>query len=821
MGKKRKVTEKKKLKDVEISAEKATTKIDLFGEEKIADWMKCGIAVVVLWMCALLIFNNFIFADNHFNLSGDNLSAAAIARMGQDFQKEGQVPNWCPYIFCGMPLVGSLIYVNHYYWAFYPVIKTFFSIIFLGSDFGWLFIHFMIAGLGIFCLLKYLRVNWVFSLLFGILFAYNQTMVVYADVGHGSKVMTMAYLPWLLYFIIRLYENPRLLWFAWLAFFFGWQLRAQHVQIVYYGVMMMGLYAIYAFIAGGKAEIGKNVKSTLLLSAAGFIGLCFAAPVYLQILEYNPHIIRGGGGAGSAAWDYATQWSFHPLESLTYIFPSFFGFGRETYWGFMPFTDMPYYWGGLVLLFAPWAVVYKRDRLTWYLVILAAAAWIVSFGNFLPVLYWPLYELLPYFDKFRVPSLIQILVFLPAVILAGRGLQVILEKVNADAEKRQLIGRIILRVGIILAISCVVLLILQGAMRQSLIRWALAMQPRLQAQGAQAAMSLFTGDILRLLVLGGMIYGSIFLILNKKYNYTLIAIPVALFLILETYTFDKKLIRPGTPKEAVEQYLAADDVVQFLKKDEAPFRFYHLTGGKHPNWYMPHRLESISGYSATRMKIYQEAVDSVGLNNPALLKLMNVRYLISDRPITHGDLEEVFVGQRERVYHYKRELPRAFLVDQAVRAASPSEVFDLYRSGTFDFSQAAVLEEPHGLSVPLVRALRLDKGSTGSVTWVSRTPDYLALDVESSGRQLLFLSEVYYPSGWKASLDGVDTPILKTNFLFRGVEIPAGKHRVELSFKPKSLVIGNVLQYIALTIILAIFALTIIHLLRSPAAKRT
>lgn len=810
MGKK-KSTIKKKTKAAASITEKPSKKIDLFGDERFADWTKCVIAVVVLWICTLIIFNNFILENNHFNLSGDNLSAAAIARMGENFQKESKVPNWCPYIYCGMPLVGSLIYVNHYCWAFYPVIKSLLSTLFLGSDFGWLFIHFMTAGFGIFWLLKHLRVNWVISLLFGILFAYNQTMVVYADVGHGSKVMTIAYLPWLLYFTIRLYENPRLLWMAGLAFLFGWQLRAQHVQIAYYGVMMMGLYAIYAIIAGGKEEFGKNVKSTLLLAAAGFIGLCFAAPVYLQVLEYNPYIIRGGGGGG-AAWDYATQWSFHPLESLTYIFPSFFGFGRETYWGFMPFTDMPYYWGALVLLFAPWAFVYKRDRLTWYLVILAAAAWIVSFGRFLPVLYWPLYEFLPYFDKFRVPSLIQILVFLPVIILAGRGMQAILEKVNASAEERQLVGRKIFNVGIVLVVACIILLILQAAARQSLILRILTMQPRLQTQGAQTAMNLLTWDILRLIVLGGMLYGSIFLILNKKYHYLLIAVPIALFLILENSSFARKLIRPGTPKEKVEQYLAADDVVKFLKKDETPFRFYHLTGGKHPNWYMPHHLESISGYSATRMKIYQQAIDSIGLNNPNLLRLMNVRYFISDRPIAHGDLEEVFVGQRERVYHYKRELPRAFLVDQAVTASSASEVFDVYRGGAFDFSRMAILERP--LLAPL------DRGSTGSVTWVARKPDYLALDVESSGLQLLFLSEVYYPSGWRASLDGADSPILKTDFMFRGVEIPAGKHRLELSFRPKTLAVGNVLQYFALIIILLTFTWAIIGGLRSRGAKQ-
>lgn len=788
MSKQKKSTARDKQPEAKLS------KTDFFGQESLSIWMKSGIAVLVLWLCCLLVFQNFIFTDNHFNLSGDNLSAAAIARMGMDYQNVGNVPNWCPYIFCGVPMVGSLLYVNHYYWAFWNPIRDILSAIFLGSDFGWLFIHYIIAGFGIFWLLHNRRVNWAIALLCGILFTYNHAMVVFADVGHGSKVMTIAYLPWILFFTIRLFERPRVLWAIWFAFFFGWQLRAQHVQIVYYGIMMMGLYVIFAYLTGGKEEIKKNIKATALLFTSGLIGLAFAAPVYLQILEYNPFIIRGGGGAGSAAWDYATQWSFHPLESLTYIFPSFFGFGRETYWGYMPFTDMPLYWGGLVLLFAPWAVVLKRDRLTWFLIVLAAAAWIVSFGRFLPILYWPLYEFLPYFEKFRVPSLIQVLVLLPAVLLAGRGLQGIFERISNADKNAMTLGRRMLRIGVIIAVSCVVLLILQAALRQSWLGWILSRQPRLQVQGAQMALGLLTVDMVRLLILGALTFGTVFLVINKKYSYLVLVIPIVLYLAFETFSFDKKVIRPATPQSTVEHYLASDDVVKFLQQDNTPFRIHNLTGGRHPNWYMPHHLESIHGYSATKMKIYQEAIDSLGLGNPNLLKLMNVRYFISDRPISHPDLEEVFAGQRERVYRYKQELPRAFLVNRAVQAASESEVFNLYRQGEFNFGQTAVLEEP--LSSPL------EPEATGSVTWVSRAPDKMVMEVETSGRQLLFLSEVYYPSGWKATVDGADTPILKCNFMFRGVEVPAGNHRIELSFAPQSLGRGKWLNLIAWIIIL-------------------
>ncbi|TKJ40324.1 hypothetical protein CEE37_08335 [candidate division LCP-89 bacterium B3_LCP] len=785
---------KKKSKKSEQATSEAVLTEDLFREQTLSPWIKNVIVLGVLWLASIIIFSNFIFHDNHFNLSSDNLSAAAIVRMGMDFQEAGDVPNWCPYIFCGMPTVGGLLYVNHFYWAFWSGIHGLLSLLFFGSDFGWMFFHLVGAGFGIYWLLKYFRINWVVALVCGLLFAYNHTMVVFADVGHGSKVMTIAYLPWLLYFTIRLFKDPKLHWMALLAFFFGWQLRAQHVQIVYYGVLMMGLYMLYSLFSGGTRELKNNFKATLMLVAGGLIGLCLAAPVYLQVLEFNPLSTRGGGGIGTSAWDYATQWSFHPLESLTYIFPSFFGFGRDTYWGYMPFTDMPLYWGGLVLLFAPWAIVLKRDKLTWFLLILAGAAWLVSFGKHLPILYWVLYEVFPYFNKFRVPTLIQVLVLLPMVILAGRGLQGIIEYFSASEEKRKELGRKFLIAGGIVAGICLLLLIVKAGMQTTFLGWISASKPHLQGTGAATALGLLTVDAVKLLLLGGISYGSIYFILVKKQTPYLLLLPVVLFLFFETYSYSSKLIRPGTHKNAVEGYLSADETVKFLQKDKDPFRVYPMGRGRHPNWFMPHHIESIMGYSGARLGIYQEMVDSLGYNNPNLFKLMNVRYFISDRLINHDEFEEVFTGKKERIYRYKSEFPRAFLVNRTVATDNKSEIFSLLRSPSFDFSKAAIIEE--NLSQPL------DTSATGMVTFVEKSPDKIVMDVSTTGRQLLFISEVYYPSGWKATVDGDETHVYRCNFAFRGIEIPAGDHRVELTYAPSLAGSGTLLSWFAVLVII-------------------
>jgi len=763
--------------------------------ESLPAGVKVGLALLAVWILALLIFPEIILNGYNFVMGGDNLAAAPIARMGEKFAEQGQVPDWVPYILGGMPLVGSLTYANHYYPGFF--LGDLLGFIFFGSSYAWLFLHYLLAGLGVFLVLRELKVHWALAALCGLLFAYNPPMVVYADVGHGSKLMTMAYLPWVLLFTKRLFDRPTLDRAALLALTFGLQLLALHVQIAYYGAMIMGLYAVYSLIAGGKAELGRNLRATGLLAAAGLLGFFVSSPLYLQVQEYSQYSIRGGGATGGASWDYATQWSFHPLETLTYIFPSFFGFGGREYWGFMPFTDMPYYWGGVALLFAPWALALTRNRVTIFLLVLALLAWAASWGKFLPVLYWPLFEFLPYFNKFRVPSLLQILVLLPMVILAGKGLQAVWEAAAGREDRAQRLGQKFLLAGGVIAGVCLLLLILSPMLKSVFTGWISGAREHLQGPAADASFALFTGDLLRLILLTAVLYGSAWAVLKLRWPRTLLIAAVALAAGAELYHFDRRLIHP-TPPEQLENYLQANDVVRFLQGQSEPFRIFPFTdlnpqtAVHNPNWYMPHQIESIIGYTGAKMRLYQEMVDSIGYGNPNFLRLMNTRYLVSSRPLAQEGFEEVFAGRQEHVYRFAEAFPRAFLVNRAVQVGSPQEALRLYR-GEFDFATTAALEAP--LSAPL------EENATGQVRWIEKRPDYLALEVETTGRQLLTLSEVYYPSGWTATLNGQEVPILKTNYFLRGVEIPAGTHRLEMRFVPESKGLGNTLKWIALVLI--------------------
>ena len=250
-------------------------------------------------------------------------------------------------------------------------------------------------------------------------------MIVY---GHGSQIMTAAYIPWVMWMTIKIMERPSFINTGLLAILLGFQLQRAHVQIAYYTWMLSGAYALYFLIIHIKDIKARNRS---LMGFGSFLGAAvlvrrLAMLIYLPSLEYTPYSIRGGGPSGGADYNYATSWSFSPKELLTFIIPSAFGFGGQTYWGNMPFTDYPNYMGIVILVLAAIGFVHRRDPLMWFLLGTSILAIFISFGKNMNIIYDLFYSFFPYFNKFRVPAMILILVQFNFSVMAALGLNYLL-----------------------------------------------------------------------------------------------------------------------------------------------------------------------------------------------------------------------------------------------------------------------------------------------------------------------------------------------------------------------------------------------------------
>ena len=294
------------------------------------------------FLAVAILFYPVIFQNNTFG-SGDTLNPYAINHILDIYKdKIGQWPLWQPWIFSGMPTVEAFTYINQLYIP--TTILTWLGF----SDNGIQFIHLIFSAMGMYLLMKQFKMNSLISFSISLLWMLNPFLITMIVFGHGSQMMTAAYIPWIIYAINNLYRNTSLRNALILALLIGLQLQRGHIQIAYYSWMLFGAYFLYHDCYYIKNKV-INYKYVISFVVACIIGFLLSSHIYYPSLEYTSESIRSGGMLG---YDYATNWSMHPKELMTYLFPYYYGFGGENYSGFMPFTDYPNYVGFFVLLFA-------------------------------------------------------------------------------------------------------------------------------------------------------------------------------------------------------------------------------------------------------------------------------------------------------------------------------------------------------------------------------------------------------------------------------------------------------------------------------------
>src|SRR5207249_321370 len=190
-------------------------------------------------------------------------------------------------------------------------------------------------------------------------------------------------------------------------------------------------------------------------------------------------------------------WSFHPREILTFVIPSMFGFGGSTYWGSMPFTDYPNYMGIVALALAIYGALSWRGGVRWYLLALAGFALLMSFGKHFQPLYSLLYYHLPFFNKFRVPVMVLVLVQFATAALAAFGLTRALERPATAKEKDRDPGAPWIRAAWISAASGIAVVALLHAASGALVSGATRARPHFTADLARQALDMASLDAIK------------------------------------------------------------------------------------------------------------------------------------------------------------------------------------------------------------------------------------------------------------------------------------------------------------------------------------
>ncbi|MEE9163056.1 MAG: hypothetical protein V3U35_08835, partial [Candidatus Neomarinimicrobiota bacterium] len=463
-------------------------------------------ALVVLFAVGVALYNKPLSGGYVFT-GPDALAPAATTAGIKALEAEtGELPLWMPWLFSGMPTIHSFTYLSILYLPnailrlVTPILPAFSSSL----------LHLIFAGFGCFLLVRRLGGSFAAGLLSGtgfMLMPYFNTMVAH---GHGSQMMTLAYLPWLIWGVLRLHDRRSLAAAALLALLCGLQLQRGHAQIAYYNLLMVGLVFLVLAVRswhGGERSVAETGRFAGLFGVAMVVGLGLAAQLYLPVMNYTPFSIRGGGAGGGTGFEYATQWSFSFGETVTWLLPSFYGFGGGTYWGGMPFTDYPNYMGLLLLALAVWVAAAGRSWLTWTLVAGGLLAYLLSLGdNFF--LYRLFYEVFPYFDKFRVPSMLLVLTQFCVAVLAGLGLDAWLSWL--DGRKEGQARRVLLMAGAGVLALALVFLAASGPVTAGLPA-SRRVSPQMLPQVNALRGAMIRTDAFWLLAVGGLAVGSMLL----------------------------------------------------------------------------------------------------------------------------------------------------------------------------------------------------------------------------------------------------------------------------------------------------------------------
>ncbi len=750
-------------------------------------------------------------------VGGDTVEWKAVAQSMLEYREEtGEEPLWATNLFAGMP--GYIVSSP----ALVPQIDELPRAL---RRITWPFSHVIVLLMGGYLLAWYLTRDTLSSLLAACAYAMTTYLPVILVAGHNTKFVALAFAPWLLLAFIHGMKKPNIVASLLFTIALAVNLRAGHVQITYYVTFLAFIWwVVLLFDARHRKSLPNFFKSTGLLAFGSGLALLMVAEYYWPTLEYKEFSIRGASSLGEGdglSWDYAMRWSQNPKELLTLLFADAFG-GATYYWGQKPFTGGPHYVGSIVLFLASIALLRIRSRLVAVLGIAGGLMVLFSFGRHFEGLNRIMFNYLPLFDAFRAPETWLITVALILAVLAALGLGYIVRRETSPEAEREKYRNIF----IVLGITAGMLLFLMAAgdlvfdfQREGELQQVTAYVAQSSGrnpsdpQVVSAARQLLSEQVIpprkdafmddaKRSFFFILLAGIAFIATQRKILPAwVLKIVLALLVVIDLggvanrYLNIERLSISRDPANRIETL----DVDEYVLRREGQFRVLSLerrdqTGLARPSFHH----ESLGGYSAAKLRIYQDFLDyllfnpTTGMPNESMLDMMNVRYIFSQAPIT-GALD-VEYGEESglTVYENLDVLPRAYFVGETEVIPDSDDILLRLQDADFDPSDLALISAP--IETPITP---LDSSSTVSVTPISYGPRRFAYEVMTDAPRLLVVSELFYPAGWGATLDGENIPIHRANYLLRAVAIPAGNHTLEMTFNPSSYIWGKRISLIS------------------------
>lgn len=772
---------------------------------------KHAIMIGMLMLLALVFFAPVHFSDGQLIATDTVQWRAMVESMIQMEEETGGVALWAGRVFAGMP--GYMISPE----LSVPQVDLLMRELRLLI---WPTSHMWLLLIGTYLLAFRLTGESLSAAVAALSYGFTTYIPVILAAGHNSKYIALAWAPWMLLAFLYAMQRRSVVSALLFAVALAVNLRAGHVQITYYVTFAAGIWwlveGVHAFRGGDRAGF---LRGTGMLLLGSVLGLMMVAQPYMSHAEITPYTTRGsstGGTQGGMAWDYAMAWSQGPGELLTLLMADAYGGASPTYWGAKTFTGGPHYFGMITVLFLALAFWKVRDRITLALSIGLLALILFALGENLSILNRPMFEFFPLFDAFRVPETWLSVAALLAALMAARGMASLVSIAESSGPLlQQPVFRLALGFGGLLLVFNVM-----GTTLLSFERPGERAQIEAQIERANPGVSMsdprvvqfvdeqlaqvtaerieaFSADAFRSLFVVLLLGTLVYLLVNRRLPYWVVGFVVVGVLVVDLTGVARRHINTDrlSPVEdasaSVRQFgfdtFLVDQRVQ--EGGEGAFRVLSLEFGQHPisNARPSFFHESLGGYSGAKLRLFQDFLDHLLFAGPAgvntsALDMMDVGYLIASGPLP--GFTPVFQDEEtgQGVFRNDERPGRAWLVDSVAIHPGYESVWASINSPSFDPATVALITADADLNAETLTGSAGD--SQVSVTQYSA--EDMTFAVRSSRDRLLVVSEVFYPPGWTATIDGEETDIHQVNHLLRGIVVPAGDHEIRLAFRPAS-----------------------------------
>lgn len=760
----------------------------------------------VYGLVTVVLFREFFFAGGQL-LGSDTYALSYFAR---SFYTDvvrglGQFPLWDPYLFGGLPFVEGM-----HGDIFYPLSLALFFLD-VRAMWGWkMVLHVFLAGVFTFMWLRGIGLRRGPAFFGGLVYMMGADLVSLVFPGGDGKLMVSALAPLMFLLTERAASRRRVSDFAFLALGLALVMFTSHMQLAYFTVWGVSLYMLFRVIQQWR-EHRLLAKAAGLFGAfvlAGVLGVAASAvqfvPPFGYLREWSHRVDRTVQADAQSGYEYSTSWSMHMEEAAALVVPEFVGDnaatevrGGDTYWGRNVFKINHEYAGLIPLLLIPVLLLRPRDPRALFFMGLAVLAVLYAVGATTPV--FRLFYLIPGVNLFRSPSLIIFLYGLSVATLGAMGLERLLDLMRSGGPE---VGAARRTLWIVAGVFGALALLASGGVVTDLWRSVFGVLPQREAALAANLEGIRTGFWISFALAAAV--AGIWEAMSRGLIGARGAIAVlALLAAADLYRVDRPFIRGtvlmgGSPRDPA--LFEADESIRFLqaRSREEQFRVYNENAYDF-NVLAVHRIEQLAGHHGNEIGRYRELIGGEAVENASLelFDLLNVGYLVLPRRIESGNgIEEVFVGSRSAVYRNTNALPRARLVGRVEVVPDDSAVERLLAED-FDRRTTVLLPEP------LADGIEVQPDPRGTVDWVERGLAEFVLRVTTDRPALLVVTDNYFPA-WNAELDGADVPVLRANYSFRAVPVPAGEHTIRMYYDSGTLRASAATSVTLLILLLAV-----------------